>query len=111
MTMEFDDFYKLACETFGEDKFTIKPKFLTNIEELNFKYECNLTQEDFDNYKAVWILGNQCPSCEQSLSFSFEWGIIHGSGFCSSCKKVGIKYYHYIGDCKTPFSGWSLIGF
>ena len=109
--MDFDDFYIAACEKFGKEKFILNFSFPQNIEEINSKYNCNLKKDDFDKYKAIWILNNECPNCSASLSFSFEWGIIHGEGYCSSCKKVGIKYYHYIGDCKTPFSGWSLIGF
>jgi hypothetical protein len=71
--VDFNDFYLLACEKFGAENFSIKPRIPENISELNEWYDCNLIREDFENYKALWIIGGECPACKENLAFTFEW--------------------------------------
>ena len=73
-----------------------------------------MSKEDFENYKAVWLLEPKCPNCGETLNGlfgGFTWGIVHGHGYCDYCKKVNIQLYHYIKDSKKPILAYSLIGF
>ncbi len=118
MTTEhtLESFYNQACEEFGKDFFSIKGIEISedNLRNFNLEHKSNLTKEDFSNYKAVWIINKKCPRCDSELGGifgSFEWGLVHGSGRCGNCRRVDIKYYHYIKDCKYPIQAFSLIGF
>jgi len=111
--MTFEEFYKAACEKFGEDKFTIK-KVQVSEEELNKFNEqsgSHVTLEQVQELEEVWLMKDECPHCGEDLCFSFEWGLMHGTGRCSSCRKTVFKYYHYVGDSRTPIRAYSLIGF
>lgn len=84
-----------------------------NIDELN-SHGYNIKKEDFENYKQVWLLEGKCPECGSELMGlfgSFEWGLRHGEGLCSSCKKVYFQYYHYIGESKKPLELLALSSF
>ena len=112
---DFETFYLAATEKFGE-KFTIKPIQIKEeyIQKFNDFHGGTCTKEDFENYKAVWLLEPVCPSCGKDLNGifgGFTWGLVHGNGYCGYCKNVNIQLYHYIKDSKKPFSGYSLIGF
>lgn len=116
MEHTIESFYELACQEFGKEHFSIKGIEISedNLQQFNLEHKCTLTKEDFSNYRAVWIIDNKCPKCKSDLGGlfgSFEWGLVHGSGRCSECKKVSIQYYHYVGNCKYPIQAFSLIGF
>jgi len=116
MEHTIESFYELACQEFGKEHFSIEGIEISedNLKRFNSDHNSNLTKEDFSNYKAVWILDEKCPNCGSDLGGlfgSFQWGLAHGNGYCSECKKVSIKFYHYIKDCKLPIRAYSLIGF
>lgn len=111
-----ESFYEVACNEFGKEHFSINGILISeeNLKLFNEEHKCNLTIEDFSNYKAVWIIDNKCPKCGSELDGlfgSFEWGLAHGVGRCGECKKVSIQLYHYIKGCNFPISAFSLIGF
>jgi len=59
-----------------------------------------LTKKEMERYPAqAWLVTDyKCPNCDADLFGlfgSFTWGMIHGIGFCSHCKKVELRYYHY----------------
>lgn len=111
---EFEEFYRLACEEFGEDKFTIKPIQISeeDLEKFNKQSNSHVTLEDLQKVKEVWLMKDECPRCNDgvNLGFYFEWGMIHGYGYCIHCK-TRFKYYHYFGDSKIPVRAYSLAGF
>ena len=113
--MELEEFAKLAAEKFGDK--VIFSGIKTNQSDLdlyNAELGTNYTVENFENYKQVWVVEDKCPSCGSILlGFfgSFTWGIAHGFGFCSACKKVEFKYYHYIGNSRIPLKAMALDGF
>lgn len=116
MDHSLESFYKVASEEFGEDKFSISGIQISqeNLDKFNSEHSCNLTIEDFDSYKAVWVLSGKCPNCDSELGGlfgSFTWGIVHGNGYCNECKKTSFQLYHYVKDCKYPIQAYSLIGF
>jgi len=117
MDTEFDEFAKLAEKEFG-DKIVIDVASISqeNLDKINREFDSHITQDDILNYgKQVWLKNDgKCPVCDSDLLGifgSFEWGIIHGIGFCSSCNKINFRYYHYIGNLKFPIKGFSIVGF
>jgi hypothetical protein len=115
--MEYDteEFYKLATEEFGE-KFSIKPIQVSDetLEKYNAEHNFALTKKDFDNLEEVWLLENKCQNCGSDLGGffgSFTWELIHGYGYCSECRCVNFKLYHYIGDPKVRIEAYALVGF
>jgi hypothetical protein len=115
MEYTLEEFYDLATKEFG-DKFTIKSIQITdeNLDKFNGEHNCHVTKEEIEDYKQVWLLENKCPKCDADLfGFfgTFTWGLAHGYGYCEGCNTVSFKYYHYIGDCKTPLQALSLSGF
>ena len=114
MTEEtFEEFYKAACERFGEEKFTIKPIQISEEElaEFNKQGNAHVTLEQLQSVQEVWLMKDECPHCGADLKWSFTWGIVHGYGTCSDCHRVTLKYYHYFGDSRTPVGAYSLVGF
>jgi hypothetical protein len=113
--METDEFARLAIDRFGDK--VIYSGLVVNEVDLNLynaENSTNHTAEHFLNYKKVWLTENKCPNCGTELLGlfgSFTWGIIHGMGFCSSCKKAEFQYYHYINDNRVPLKLLSLEGF
>lgn len=110
----FDVFYKAACEVFGEEKFTIKPIQVSEEElaEFNKRSGTSITLKQIQELQEVWLLKDECPRCGSELSYSFEWGIVHGTGKCVDCGgSVYLKYYHYVGESRIPIRAYSLIGF
>lgn len=112
---DFENFYKLACERFGADKFTDKVITFTDetLRKFNADTNSSVTREDIESYRQVWLLKNVCPKCGSELGGifgSFEWGIVHGCGYCSECK-TSFQLYHYFGNSKTPVRAYALIGF
>jgi len=101
-------FFRAAEETFG-DKININS---LNTDEKSAKI-LGLSKDKIESYpKMAWVPSNKCPSCDSDLlgwTGSFQWGIVHGQGFCSSCKKASFQYYHYIDDRR--FEAMALIGF
>lgn len=110
------EFFESAKKEFG-DKINIITLDIPQeqIDKVNEQCSCHLTSEDLKNYgEQAWLMENKCPVCgAELLGFfgSFEWGIAHGVGHCSNCNKVSLRYYHYIGDCKQPITGFTVIGF
>lgn len=110
-----EEFLELAEKEFGK-KFSYHGIHVSdeNLTKFNQDREYHLTSEDFLNYKQIWLVENKCPNCGSPLGGlfgSFRWSLTHGVGYCSECKKVDFRLYHYIGDCKTPITAYSLIGF
>lgn len=102
----------LAPMNFPGHRFTIKAQSLSqpDNEEL---------VKGMSSYPLqAWLLPKEgeelmtCPECNTAISGlfgSFEWGIIHGIGFCNKCKKVEFRYYHYVG--KICLQAWAVAGF
>jgi hypothetical protein len=117
MTPGLWEFYNLACGKFGADKFSIKPIQISDESLDRFKVDFNapdVTREQIEHYRQVWLKENKCPNCGADLTglfSSFNWGIVHGEGYCSECKKVEFRLYHYIGGAKKPFEAYALCGF
>jgi hypothetical protein len=120
MEQTIEEFAQLAEEKFGEKvmyaPININEKTLdliNNRPNPNYEKRELLTKEDFTNYpKQVWLVGNKCPICGSDLLGIFgvfEWGIIHGTGFCSSCNKINFQFYHYIKGFR--FEAFSIIAF
>ena len=115
MEETLEEFYNMAVEEFGE-KFTIKTIQISDndLMKFNSEFQSNVTRNEIEEYKQVWLLENKCPKCGAELFGifgSFTWELVHGYGYCSECKSVQFKYYHYIGDCKHPIKALSLSGF
>ena len=109
------EFYDLATKEFGE-KFTIKTIQMSDedLVKFNTEFNCNVTINEIQEYEQVWLLEDKCPQCGSELFGlfgSFTWEIVHGIGHCSECKSVQFRYYHYIGDCKSPIKALSIVGF
>lgn len=97
--MTREEFFEAAEETFG-DRIIVKQLKISNEDAKKLK----MSADDINAYPAqAWIPEKEgayrCPHCDSPLGGpfgSFTWGIAHGIGFCSSCKKVEIRYYHYV---------------
>lgn len=111
----FEDFYNLACERFGEDKFTVESIQVTqeSLDRFNKEHGSFVTADEVKSYRQVWLMKSICPKCGSNLGGlfgTFEWGIVHGCGHCSECG-TSFQLYHYFGDCKIPIQAYALIGF
>lgn len=114
--MEREEFFELAKETFG-DKVNVNSLTISSkeLKKLNERYGTSFSKIDIENYgKHVWLIGNECPHCGESLFGlfgGFQWGIIHGEGSCSNCDKVAFRYYHYVLEGSKPLQLFSVVGF
>jgi hypothetical protein len=111
--MTFEEFAQKAKERFG-DKVSYLPIVIP--EEIRAKMRAanwpEKTIDEIPKIQAVWLIGQICPICGEPLNNlfgGFEWGIVHGVGTCSSCRKITLRYYHYVGEgedrrCFTSFS-------
>ena len=114
--MKREEFFKLAKETFG-DKVSVNGLTISdeNLAKLNSAPRTCFSRDDIESYgEHVWLIGNDCPRCGESLYGLFgvfQWGIVHGKGTCSNCKKVEFQYYHYVSDNSEPIKLFSVIGF
>jgi uncharacterized protein (UPF0212 family) len=113
MEETFDTYAKAAIDRFG-DKVTIE--LVTVPDDVVAVMLANgWTQENINELKAyqqVWIKNEKCPNCGTHLNEifgGFTWGIVHGEGTCSNCRKVSIRFYHYFGN--KMFQAYALIGF
>jgi len=89
-----DEFFERAVKEFG-DKFSNFGIVCSDesLVKFNEQHNCHLTSEDLINYKQAWLKESKCPNCGTDLGGlfgTFVWGIIHGEGFCSECKKTSI---------------------
>ena len=114
--MEAQEFFEKAKEQFG-DKIRVQKLPTPSDDDLE---KLDYTKEAFENYpEQAWIFltkdkGYLCPVCSEPLGGllgSFTWGIQHGVGFCSNCKKASFQLYHYIEEGKRPLELFALCGF
>lgn len=114
--MEQKEFFELAKETFG-NKVNVNVLTISDeeLEKLNKSYGTYFSKSDIFAYgKHVWLIGDDCPHCGESLFGlfgGFQWGIVHGEGYCSNCDKVAFRYYHYVLDGSKPLQLFSVVGF
>jgi hypothetical protein len=118
MEESYDEFVKAAVEEFGDDVFILGDLNIPQeqIDQINKDKDCNLTTQDFiDLGKKVLLKEPKCPRCGHDLGGifgSFNWGIIHGVGYCTECETSPMfRWYHYVGDLKEPIKFWELVGF
>ena len=108
--MDSKEFNELAIEEFG-DRVVVN-----NLHaEQEVLDKLNVTQDDLNDYgETPWIVNGKCPRCEADLGGlfgSFAWGIRHGTGGCTKCKSVSIRYYHYVKEGVAPIKAFALSGF
>lgn len=97
--MERKEFLDTVKAIFG-DKVIVKQLEISADDAEKLK----MSAEDINAYPAqAWIPEKdgmyRCPYCDAALGglfSSFEWGFVHGIGFCSKCGKVEFRYYHYV---------------
>ena len=117
MEETFETFSEAAIKEFGEVFFLGELNISQDqIDEINKAKGCHLTKQDFlDKGKKVILLEPKCPKCRSDLGGlfgTFNWGLVHGTGYCSKCEnQIIFRCYHYIGECKEPIIFWELIGF
>lgn len=113
--MEKEEFINLAKEKFG-DKINYNSLQIDDETEKSLKEQKIINnKEEVKNYKNLWLVDqDRCPHCGSDLLGlfgSFTWGIAHGEGFCSNCKKVNFTYYHYFYNGGMPLMLFAISGF
>lgn len=115
--MKDKDFLSIAGKIFG-DKIRVGQMRISDEDAEKLK----LKAEDVKAYPAqAWIPERngayRCPHCDASLGGlggSFAWGIVHGIGYCSKCKEVEFRYYHYVAEKgkvgNRRFALWAVCG-
>jgi hypothetical protein len=110
--MDSEEFCRVAEETFSGKVMIQSLTVKLDAAELA---RLPWTKEEIEAYpKQVWVMDGQCPVCGAELGAffgSFQWGLVHGEGFCSQCNKAAFRYYHYIVKGKRPLLAYALIGF
>lgn len=110
--MNHAEFLVAAKERYG-DKITVAPVHVSDeqLEAAKARYGDTIVEDLAAYGEHAWVLHGRCPECDAELEWSFQWGMIHGEGYCRTCEKVWFRYYHYVRKGGPCFKGMALIGF
>lgn len=111
MTQNTNEFIEAAKERYGEKVAVLDREELTKVASEKAGYDVGPMVEKWGDM--LVMPGDKCPECGWDLGGilgSFQWGIVHGEGFCANCRKTEFRLYHCLKD-QDRLTFFELIGF